>query len=405
MLRAALVLLSVSLSSITATAEEFRAVLEPNLVPESGFAVVLERMPEPPVDLRIPDDAGVFSGLLLPMGQWRFRVLLVEPRSGSPFIYIDIDRNGVFGAGERFSFTATRNRFGRQRIRVALSPTAGSLFGHIPLELLLADHRLALRRSPDERYLLHSVLLYATAKVRIDGRSYLFRYAVKPDTGTIDLPNGLHLLDEGRLTRDVLSPWRAWGRGAPPVFRIGNRYVATRKVDAMSRTVVIETRDADDYKRLELYPGLTVPDFPFQDIEGHTHHLADFRGRFVLLNVWYPGCGPCVDQFPFLRAAADRFGNDLLIVGFSQGYPRAGSLRDVSPASPPAWIEAEPRSVQHLMDEWLQITSTPTSILLDREGRVLVLERWGPDNRPLSGDELLRTLERVIRRGRRRASS
>ncbi|HEU4691749.1 MAG TPA: hypothetical protein VFS23_25470, partial [Vicinamibacterales bacterium] len=83
------------------------------------------------------------------------------------------------------------------------------------------------------------------------------------------------------------------------------------------------------------------------------------------------------------------------------GYPLKGSLKSVSPGVPPAWIIAAPRSVQPLNDELFQIDPTPTSILLDREGRVLVLERPAEREVPLSGDELLRTLERVIRRERR----
>jgi hypothetical protein len=120
--------------------------------------------------------------------------MLVEPPSGSPFIYIDTDQDRNYEANERFSFTSMRNRFGRRGVRVALPPPAGSLFGHIPLALLLADRNLGFRPSADERYLLHSGL-FATARVRIDGGSYSFRYAISPDTGTIDLSHTLHLID------------------------------------------------------------------------------------------------------------------------------------------------------------------------------------------------------------------
>jgi thiol-disulfide isomerase/thioredoxin len=173
--------------------------------------------------------------------------------------------------------------------------------------------------------------------------------------------------------------------------------VATR-ASTQRQAVTIDTRDVSDYKRLELYRGLAVPDFAFQDLDGQPHRLVDFRGRFVLINVWYPGCGPCLDQFPYLRVAADRFGpNDLVILGWSPGYPREGRLKDVSPASPPAWIEAEPQSVRNLIEEWLQITAMPTPILLDRDGRVLVLNGPSANKQPLSGDDLVRTLERYIR--------
>jgi len=395
MVAAALITLFATLSPVPAT-ETFRGVLEPNLTSSSGLVATLERVTEPPVNVPIPDGAAVFAGSLLPMGAWQFRALLVEPRSEPPFMFIDTDLNGAFGSAERFSFISTRHPLGRRRIRVALPPPRGSLFGHIPLELVLADNRLP--APPDQRYLLQSIH-YATAKVRIDGRSYFFRYSIQPDTGTIDVSHGYHLIDEGRLITDSISPWYAWATGQPTVFRIGHRYVATTAVDAKTRTVVIETKPASDYRRLELSRGLVIPDFSFYDSQQRTYRLSEFRGRFVLINVWYPGCGPCEDQLPYLRAAAARFGHtDLTIFGFSHGYPREGRLWDISKTSPPEWIEAEPQSVRALIDDWFQITAMPTPILLDREGRIAVLERRADGERPLSGDELLRTLERVIRR-------
>lgn len=398
---AAFLLLSAALSTVPGLAEQFRGVLEPNLVAGSGLLVTLTRVPEVSEALQIPKGSHVFSGTLLQMGAWEFRAMLVEPPSGSPFIFIDTDQDRDYEPNERFSFTSTRNRFGRRRLRVALPPPTGSLFGHIPLELLVADRNLGFPPSADERYLLHAVF-YATAKVQIDGGTYFFRYVISPDTGTIDLSHTLHLIDKGRLTHDYLTPWRAWAKGRPPVFRIGNRYVATEEVDAATRTVVIETRRVGDYKRVEWHRGLAVPDFPFEDLDGTTHRLSDFRGRYVLLNVWYPGCGPCETQFPYLRAAAERFGRtDLVILGLTLGYPLKGSLKSASPGVPPAWIIAAPRTVQPLNDELFQIDPTPTSILLDREGRVQVLERPAEREVPLSGDELLRTLEKVIRRERR----
>ena len=44
-----------------------------------------------------------------------------------------------------------------------------------------------------------------------------------------------------------------------------------------------------------------APDFTFEDTEGNMVTLSDFRGKFVLLDVWNIYCGPCRDQVPILR--------------------------------------------------------------------------------------------------------
>jgi thiol-disulfide isomerase/thioredoxin len=35
--------------------------------------------------------------------------------------------------------------------------------------------------------------------------------------------------------------------------------------------------------------------------------LADYRGRVVLVNFWYPMCGPCRGEFPFLQAVLEKY--------------------------------------------------------------------------------------------------
>lgn len=44
-----------------------------------------------------------------------------------------------------------------------------------------------------------------------------------------------------------------------------------------------------------------APDFTFESTEGKMITLSDFRGKFVILDVWNIYCGPCRDQVPFLQ--------------------------------------------------------------------------------------------------------
>ena len=50
-------------------------------------------------------------------------------------------------------------------------------------------------------------------------------------------------------------------------------------------------------------PAFTLPDYP-----GRTDvSLADYKGKVVLINFWYPSCGPCRGEFPTLQRVLDKY--------------------------------------------------------------------------------------------------
>jgi thiol-disulfide isomerase/thioredoxin len=50
-------------------------------------------------------------------------------------------------------------------------------------------------------------------------------------------------------------------------------------------------------------PAFTLPDYP----DRKTVSLGDYRGRVVLVNFWYPSCGPCRGEFPTLQRVLDKY--------------------------------------------------------------------------------------------------
>lgn len=61
--------------------------------------------------------------------------------------------------------------------------------------------------------------------------------------------------------------------------------------------------------------GTPAPAFRLPDVEGKSHSLSDYRGRWVLLDFWGTWCAPCRAEIPDLEEAAHRFGPKLAILG------------------------------------------------------------------------------------------
>ena len=51
-----------------------------------------------------------------------------------------------------------------------------------------------------------------------------------------------------------------------------------------------------------------LPDLAFRDADGTERHLADWRGRTVLLNLWATWCVPCRKEMPALDALEGKLG-------------------------------------------------------------------------------------------------
>ncbi|MFM9913046.1 MAG: TlpA disulfide reductase family protein [Methylophilaceae bacterium] len=60
-------------------------------------------------------------------------------------------------------------------------------------------------------------------------------------------------------------------------------------------------------------------DFNLTDLNGKPHKLADYKGKWVLVNLWATWCPPCLEEIPDLIALQETHKN-LAVIGVAVDY-------------------------------------------------------------------------------------
>lgn len=58
-------------------------------------------------------------------------------------------------------------------------------------------------------------------------------------------------------------------------------------------------------------------DKPMPDMDGNKHTLAEFRGKFLLLDFWASWCGPCMKAVPEVKKAHETYKDKLTVAGIN----------------------------------------------------------------------------------------
>lgn len=116
---------------------------------------------------------------------------------------------------------------------------------------------------------------------------------------------------------------------------------------------------------------LSAPDLSGTLVGGGEWRLAGLRGRVVVLNFWYPNCGPCRVETPELdqlaRTTRSR-GVDVVGIAVRDTEDAVVAFRANYRVSYPSVYDPQGRSVQQFRD--LRVPGFPFTVVVDRQGRV-----------------------------------
>jgi peroxiredoxin len=137
-------------------------------------------------------------------------------------------------------------------------------------------------------------------------------------------------------------------------------------------------------------PPAPAPDFSLAARDGGTVQLSSLKGQVVMINFWATWCGPCRQEMPLLEQLHAKYE--------PLGFTLLGVNVEPDSAAATTWLKGMPVTFPILFDtqnavaEQFGVMGMPSSVFVDREGRVRYVHRGYKPGDEAQYADLIRSL-------------
>ena len=135
-----------------------------------------------------------------------------------------------------------------------------------------------------------------------------------------------------------------------------------------------------------------APDFTLPSLGGPNVRLQEQRGRVVMINFWASWCGPCREEMPHLARLYEKYrasGFTVLAINIDDDPNKAAGLAAQLGLRFPVLLDTG-KQVSRTYD----LSAMPSTVLVDRDGRVRHVHRGYRDGYADTYDRQIRDLLR-----------
>ncbi len=213
---------------------------------------------------------------------------------------------------------------------------------------LSKDEKTALKKKIDE----------------VDSLSDLVNYKIQQ--------NNLTLLQKGKITPirlDLLNSvansikWNGKEEFRPAVQKMYNNLSADLKNSADGQKIGLILNPPTVVK-----VGQPMFDTLLKDPKGNTYHLADFKGKYILLDFWSFGCGPCHESVPEMKEIHEQLKDSLTIVGLNSDtqkiWAKATAMFNMT------WYNLSDEMEDRGIYAQYGVNGIPNYVLIDPQGKI-----------------------------------
>jgi thiol-disulfide isomerase/thioredoxin len=116
-------------------------------------------------------------------------------------------------------------------------------------------------------------------------------------------------------------------------------------------------------------------DLTGESLTGEPVDVADYRGKVVVVNVWWSGCGPCRTEMPLLAKASKELGDGVEFLGINirdSSQSQGLSFSNDAGVEYPSIYDPNGKAMLAFSGK-VSLVSTPSTVILDQDGRVAAM--------------------------------
>lgn len=163
-----------------------------------------------------------------------------------------------------------------------------------------------------------------------------------------------------------------------------NRLTKEQKATPIGKKIAINLSS-----RSKVNPGDKMIDANLYDLEGKLHHLAELKGKYILLDFWSSGCGPCIMSIPEMKEVQEKYKDKLSIVSLSSDVESI--WKEASAKHQMTWYNWNDRKETSGLYLKYGVRGIPHYVLISPKGKIIA--SWSGYGK----DQLLKKMEKFIK--------
>ena len=199
-------------------------------------------------------------------------------------------------------------------------------------------------------------------------------YAISDSVALLTMKTEIDLMDENKTYSPFwIGKLERYASGFK-YTKLSDSYVEKLKKLHEGMSEELKNSEKGQSIQINLYPpvivkeGEDMADADMWDVDGELRHLADYKGKYLLLDFWSAGCGPCIMAIPEMKEISEMYKDKLVVVSISsdpkETWEKVSKEKDIT------WVNLNDFKGENGIKLRYGVTGIPHYVLVSPEGKV-----------------------------------